>query len=106
MTELINPIMPLGVKQTQMKVTPEMAKEMLSRGITCAWKDCESHYIGKLPPGWRMMAVFKDDTDYKSVFNGEIDGSICPTHVRELGKSLKVGYKLEVAAAEANRATN
>jgi len=100
-----NPITPLELGAGQVVITPEMAKAMLSRGAGCAWKGCDAICKnlenGRLPPGWRWIAVFTDKP-----LDGEVDGLLCPAHVAKLGESLAVGYRLSVAAAEANRSEN
>jgi hypothetical protein len=96
-------ISPLGAGITLENITPEKGTKTLSKEVGCDWKGCESQYKGELPPGWRKIVVFKDDG---SPFSGEVNGSLCPTHVKELGKSLKAGYKLEVAADESQGAEN
>ncbi len=93
-------------KTYKMEVTPEQAKELEEMGISCSWKGCTSTYSGELPQGWRMIAVYKDDSSKSSILKGEIDGCLCPWHIKELGKLPKLGFKLDLASAEANRDKN
>jgi hypothetical protein len=95
--------LPLEAHNIVEEITPKKAKAILEAAVGCAWKDCKSKYKGDLPPGWRMIGVYKDDSD---IFNGEIDGSLCPAHVEELGKYLWLGYRLSIAAGESNRTNN
>lgn len=83
-------------------VTPEMAKEMLSGEMGCAWKGCEASYKGtQMPPGWRCIGIYTKD-----ILDGQIDGVLCPAHVAELGKYLMMGFRLVAVADEANRSTD
>ena len=77
-------------------------------GYGCAWIGCESEYFGNtLPPGWRLLVVAKGDlTNQMNLLNADIDGSLCPQHVDELGKLLKAGFALSIAASEVNRSGN
>lgn len=74
-------IIPLEGKTELTYVTPEMAKAWLARGIVCAWKGCQAKYKGKLPSEWRMIMVFKS---YDAMLSGEVDGSLCPQHIKEI----------------------
>jgi hypothetical protein len=82
------------------KKSIEESQSPADKGVVCEWKGCESHYTGGMPPGWRSIAVYEDGP-----FDGEIDGELCPTHVKELGKYLKLGFRLELASME-NRGEN
>ena len=77
-------------------------------GYGCAWIGCESEYSGNtLPPGWRLLVVAKGSLfDKRNLLNADIDSSLCPQHVNELGKLLKVGFALSIAASEVNRSGN
>jgi len=91
----------LGGGITLENISFEENKETLSKEVACAWNGCKSQYTGVLPLGWRKIMVFKNEENPK-----EVNGSLCPTHVNELGKFLKAGYKLAVAAAESQTATD
>ncbi len=106
MTEKIKIITAVEGKAYELEVNEEQSKELGDLGIFCAWQGCRSRYKGELPAGWRMIAVFKDDSSIYSVLHGEIDGCLCPLHVKELGKYLKMGFKLDLAADESNRDAN
>jgi len=77
-------------------------------GHGCAWIGCKSEYLSNtLPPGWRLLVVAKGSLfDKRNLLNADIDGSLCPQHVDELGKLLKTGFKLSIAASEVNRSGN
>jgi hypothetical protein len=80
---------------TVMKLTPEIAKEMLKMPSICVWKDCKCTCLLtndlRLPKGWRWVAVYKKDP-----YDGEVDAALCPEHAAELGKFLTpiVGSRL------------
>lgn len=75
---------PLESDTTLEYITSEKATKMLPKEIGCTWKGCKSQYKGELPPGWRKIVVYKHSDN-----PGEVNGSLCPTHVKELGKFLK-----------------
>jgi hypothetical protein len=77
------------------EIIPNVEKGALPKGRLCAWKDCQSSYQGKLPPGWRWLAIYKE-----GVLDGEIDGVLCPAHVAEVGNYLRNGAKLSHNSAE------
>ena len=81
---------------------PANAGKTPSRRARCAWRGCEA-VLGhvedhELPPGWRWMAVYKQDPN-----DGEVHGALCPKHVVELGQTLAFAYNLSKAAAEARK---
>jgi len=76
-------ILPMGVEVKEVMITPEMAKKILAKGMSCAWKDCKASYKGFNPPeNWRNIVIFRQG-------GSDVDGMLCPNHIKELSSLIK-----------------
>lgn len=77
-----------------MRTTQELARSPMK----CAWRNCtQSHPQGQQPEGWRSLLTLpglgrvKGASLIIETSKLDVDGSLCPVHVRELRRLLEVG---------------
>jgi hypothetical protein len=80
----------------QVRVTPEMAEEILSRGRNCAWGGCTNSCQGDLPPDWINILTWwwpqPTMRTVEEIVMGPTcsrDAVLCGQHARELESLLE-----------------